>query len=613
MEKLKQIMTGAASFLLPLAALAGEGVEVNHLGTDNTLVRVTGEGKYLILPIQENIDDAKINVIVDNEIVKTFYARLAKSKTDYTVPFDLTPYEGKNVELMIETPQGRSSVREAKGDACWKGLSVSDTFDTSNREKYRPAYHHTPLYGWMNDPNGMFYKDGKWHLYYQHNPYGSKWQNMTWGHSVSTDLVSWEHLPLAIEPDGLGAIFSGSCAIDRENTAGYGENAVVAMYTSAAKSQIQSLAGSKDGGLTFEKYSGNPVLPLESEARDPNMFWNPETKEWTLILAHALDHEMLIFTSPDLKTWTLQSAFGKGLGAQEGVWECPDLFELNVPGSKKSKWALICNINPGGPFGGSAAQYFIGDFDGKTFRADTDRNGNVPTKWMDYGKDHYATVSWSDAPDNRRVVIGWMSNWEYAAEVPTNQFRSANTLPRELKLFKGTDGDLYLASAPASELLGLRGTAIAESGKASLGKTDLNFTIPADTEGLFEITASFDAGKKSKVELTLSNKVGEKVIMTYDAATRTMAFDRTGAGLSDFSQSFTAVKVAPTRENNGKIELRIFVDRSSIELFGNDGQFVMTNLVFPTSPYLNLSIAAPEGSARLNNLKIYGIKSQSSK
>ena len=206
-----------------------------------------------------------------------------------------------------------------------------------------------------------------------------------------------------------------------------------------------------------------------------------------------------------------------------------------------------------------------------------------------------------------------MSNWEYAAEVPTNQFRSANTLPRELKLFKGTDGDLYLASAPASELLGLRGTAIAESGKASLGKTDLNFTIPADTEGLCEITASFDAGKKSKVELTLSNKVGEKVIMTYDAATRTMAFDRTGAGLSDFSQSFPAVTVAPTRENNGKIELRIFVDRSSIELFGNDGQFVMTNLVFPTSPYLNLSIAAPEGSARLNNLKIYGIKSQSSK
>ena len=613
MEKLKQIMTGAVSFLLPLAALAGEGVEVNHLGTDNTLVRVTGEGKYLILPIQENIDDSKINVIVDNEIVKTFYARLAKSRTDYTVPFDLTPYEGKSVELMIETPQGRSSVREAKGDACWKGLSLSDTFDTSNREKYRPAYHHTPLYGWMNDPNGMFYKDGKWHLYYQHNPYGSKWQNMTWGHSASTDLVNWEHLPLAIEPDGLGAIFSGSCAIDRENSAGYGENAVVAMYTSAAKSQIQSLAGSKDGGLTFEKYSGNPVLPLESEARDPNMFWNPETKEWTLILAHALDHEMLIFTSSDLKTWTQQSAFGKGMGAQDGVWECPDLFELNVPGSKKSKWVLICNINPGGPFGGSAAQYFIGDFDGKTFRADTDRNGNVPTKWMDYGKDHYATVSWSDAPDNRRVVIGWMSNWEYAAEVPTQQFRSANTLPREMKLFKGADGDLYLASAPASELLGLRGAAIAESGKANLGKTDLNFTIPADTEGLCEITASFDAEKKSKVELTLSNKEGEKVIMTYDAATRTIAFDRTGAGLSDFSQSFPAVTAAPTRESNGKIELRIFVDRSSIELFGNDGQFVMTNLVFPTSPYLNLSIAAPEGSARLNSLKIYGIKSQSSK
>lgn len=238
MRKSSLIISAAIAAVLP--AMAGEGVEVNHLGTDNTLVRVAGEGKYLILPIQENIDDAKINVIVDNEIVKTFYARLAKSKTDYTMPFDLTPYKGKRVELLVETPQGRENVREAKGDICWKNMTVSDSFDVANREKYRPAYHHTPLYGWMNDPNGMFYKDGKWHLYYQHNPYGSKWQNMTWGHSVSSDLVNWEHLPLAIEPDGLGSIFSGSCAIDTEGTAGYGPGAVVAMYTSAGRSQVQS-------------------------------------------------------------------------------------------------------------------------------------------------------------------------------------------------------------------------------------------------------------------------------------------------------------------------------------------------------------------------------------
>ncbi|MDE6465228.1 MAG: DUF4980 domain-containing protein, partial [Duncaniella sp.] len=329
----------------PLTSVAADGVEVNHLGVSNTLVRVTGEGKYLILPVQENVDDAKINVIVDGKIAETIYVKLALTKTDYTVPYDLTPYKGHNVVFDVVIPQGRGSVREAKGDVCWRGMTLADTFDTTNREKYRPAFHHTPLYGWMNDPNGMFHKDGKWHLYYQYNPYGSKWQNMTWGHSVSTDLLHWEHKPEAIKPNGLGAVFSGSCVVDKENTAGFGKDAVVALYTSAATSQIQSLASSADGGTTFDIYPGNPVITLESEARDPKVFWNNETKEWNLSLAHALDHEMLFFTSPDLKNWTLSGNFGKGLGAQDGVWECPDLFELPVEGTGEKKWVLICNIN----------------------------------------------------------------------------------------------------------------------------------------------------------------------------------------------------------------------------------------------------------------------------
>lgn len=606
---MKFILGASMAIMVPFSVQGGTGVKVEHLGVDNTLVRITGDGKYLILPIQDTVDDSKIQVIVDNQVVKTFYARLAKSKTDLTVPFDLTPYKGKKVVLDIITPQGRSSVREASGDVCWKGLEVTDEYDTTNTEKkYRPSFHHTPEWGWMNDPNGMFYKDGQWHLYYQRNPYGSKWQNMTWGHSVSDDLVTWSALPDAIEPDGLGAIFSGSSALDPRNTAGFGEDAVLAMYTSAGKSQIQSLAVSHDNGLTFEKYDGNPTLTLESEARDPNMFWNDKTGEWNLILAHALDHEMLIFTSPDMKEWTLASSFGKGLGAQEGVWECPDLFELQVPGSNQTKWVLICNINPGGPFGGSAAQYFIGDFDGKTFKVDKDKNGNVPTKWMDYGKDHYATVSWSDAPDNRRVVIGWMSNWEYAAEVPTLQYRSANTLPREMKLFKGADGELYLASAPVKELLKLRGAEVAKASNVNLQSAPETFELPAETEGLCEIKANFEAGKNAKVGFTLSNKEGEKVDMIYNATDRTMSFDRTAAGVSDFSASFPAVTIAPTREKDGKIELRIFVDRSSIEVFGNDGKFVMTNLVFPGSPYLKLSVSATEGNARLTNLEVYSLK-----
>ncbi|MDE6341621.1 MAG: DUF4980 domain-containing protein, partial [Muribaculaceae bacterium] len=363
MTDIRRFMAGLMALgiisISPLAMQAADNLEINHLGVTNTLVRVTGDGQYIMLPVQESVDDARVNVLVNGKLADTFYVRLAKSKTDYLVPFDLSPYKGKNVILDIVTPQGRGSVREAKGDACWKSIALTDEIPSADKEtKYRPLFHHTPFYGWMNDPNGMFYKDGVWHLYYQYNPYGSKWQNMTWAHSTSTDLVNWKHEPIAIRPDGLGSIFSGSSVIDHDNTAGFGKDAVVALFTSAGTNQMQSMAHSEDGGMTFEVYPGNPVITLESEARDPNMFWNAETGEWNLVLAHALDHEMLFFTSPDLKTWTLQSAFGKGLGAQDGVWECPDLFELPVAGTNEKKWVLICNINPGGPFGGSAVQYF---------------------------------------------------------------------------------------------------------------------------------------------------------------------------------------------------------------------------------------------------------------
>ncbi len=590
------------------AASASDGVEVNHLGVNNTLVRVTGDSRYLLLPVQESTDDARINVLVDGNVAETIYVRLAKSKTDYTVPFDLTPYKGHDVMLDVVIPQSRGSVREAKDDACWRGIVLADTFDTANREKYRPAFHHTPRYGWMNDPNGMFYKDGRWHLYYQYNPYGSKWQNMTWGHSVSDDLVNWEHLPEAIRPNGLGSVFSGSCAVDHDNTAGFGSDAVIALYTSAGTSQMQSLASSTDDGLTFNIYPSNPVLTLESEARDPKVFWNDSTKEWNMILAHALDHEMLIFTSPDMKSWTLQSSFGKGLGAQGGVWECPDLFELPVAGTDEKKWVLLCNINPDGPFGGSGTQYFVGDFDGKTFKADTDAAGNVSTKWLDYGKDHYATVTWSDAPDGRRVALGWMSNWQYAADVPTMQFRSANTLPREMGLFRAPDGEVYASSAPSPELEALRGKLAAKVKKTNVGRKARSFALPSENGGICEILMDIEASKAKTVNIGLSNSQGEKVVMQYDPAA-TLSFDRTQSGITDFSEGFPAVTVTPTHEASGRIALRIFVDRSSMEVFGNDGEFVMTNLVFPRTPYTALSVSAEGGNAKVENLRIYSLKS----
>lgn len=587
---------------------ASDGVEVNHLGVNNTLVRITGDGKYLLLPVQESNDDARIDVLVDGKSGKTINVRLARNKVDYFVPFNLDPYRGHKVILSIMTTQSRSNLREAKDDACWKNLALTDTFDTSNSEKYRPVYHHTPQYGWMNDPNGMFYKDGVWHLYYQWNPYGSKWQNMTWGHSTSEDLVSWKHQPTAIEANGLGSVFSGSSVVDTENTAGFGKDAVISLYTSAGVSQVQSLAHSKDGGQTFEIYPANPVITLESEARDPNMFWDDTNRCWVLVLAHALDHEMLFFTSPDLREWTLRSAFGKGIGAQDGVWECPDLFRLKVDGTDEEKWVLVCNINPGGPFGGSATQYFVGDFDGKTFRADTDANGSIPTKWMDYGKDHYATVSWSDAPDNRRTLIGWMSNWQYAAEVPTMQYRSANTLPREAGLFKGADGQIYMSAAPSPELLTLRDRAVVSVRNKSVGRNSREFALPSSNTGVCEILLDLDCKKADSVDIKISNKAGEYVTLRYSSSDHTLSFDRRESGIVDFSQDFPAVTVAPTFDDGRKVSLRIFIDKSSMEVFGNNGKFVMTNLVFPTEPYTTLSVNANGGSARIENLKIYSIK-----
>ena len=604
----KVCMLLASAFLSTswMSAQTDRGIQIEHLGTNNTFVRVTGQSKYLLLPVQDAGEESQVHVVVDGKLERSIVVRLATSKVDYTVPLDLTPYQGKHVVLNVVTPQSRSTIREAKEDACWKDMRLSDTFSAENREKYRPAYHHTPLYGWMNDPNGMVYHDGVWHLCYQWNPFGSKWQNMTWGHSTSRDLIHWEPQEPTLLPDGLGTIFSGSSAIDEANSAGFGKNSIVTLFTSAANSQVQSLAYSNDGGYTYTTYPGNPVLTLESEARDPNMFWNEETKQWTLILAHALDHEMLIFTSPDLKSWTLQSSFGKGLGAQDGVWECPDLFELPVTGTQEKKWVLICNINPGGPFGGSATQYFTGSFDGKTFKVDTDASGNVPTKWLDYGKDHYATVSWSDTP-GRRTVIGWMSNWQYAAEVPTLQFRSANTLPREMGVFK-VDDQYYVSSKPSPELDALRGKITHNAKRIQVGKRAHTVSLPQENDGICEILMNVDAKRSKQLKMTLANKAQEKVTIIYDVEQETISFDRTQSGIVDFSQDFPAVTVTPTYENDGSVNLRLFIDRSSIELFEQEGRFVMTNLVFPTSPYTTLSFQAEEGSAKVNNLQIYSIK-----
>ncbi|MCH5218724.1 MAG: GH32 C-terminal domain-containing protein [Muribaculaceae bacterium] len=604
MRKSIFILTALAAAMTANAST--EGISVEHTGPTNTFVRVdTDKAPYLMIPIEENQDDALVTIIADGVAVGNFYVRFSREEVDFKVPFDLTPYRGKKLILDFQKP--RSVVlRKGEEPVGFEALELADSFSTDNVEKYRPAYHHTPLYGWMNDPNGMFYKDGLWHLYYQWNPYGSKWQNMTWGHSTSRDLVNWTPMPEAIRPNALGTVFSGSAAVDRTGSAGWGENAVVAMYTSAGHSQMQSIARSADNGYTFSIYEGNPVLVMETEARDPKISWNGETGEWNMVLAHALNHEILFFTSPDLKEWTRTDSIGN-VGATGGVWECPDLFPLTING--KQKWVLLVNINPGGPFGGSATQYFIGDFDGKTFTPDADANGEIPTKWMDFGKDLYATVTWSDAPQDRRVALGWMSNWQYADQVPTMQYRSANSLPRDLSLFEAPDGQLYLASAPSPELNDIRGRKYAGSGRFAVSKKGKTFSLPKTGGGICEITADIDASKGSAVAFTLSNAEGEKVTISYDASAHTLKFDRMHGTFTDISHHFPAVTGAPTFETDGHLSLRIFVDRSSIEVFADGGKSVMTNLTFPENPYTTLSVSG-DGKAAVSSLNVYEIKTK---
>lgn len=604
------LLVGVSAEALP----ADRCLKIEHLSPANKLVRISSGHKYLLLPIQESSNTSFVRLLANGRAEEKLNIRLAQSKVDYYVPLDLSAYADAEIALLIDLPSeqtGSSLLTPTtlhstdETTVMWDSLKISDTFDITNREKFRPRFHHTPPYGWMNDPNGMFYKDGVWHLYYQYNPYDSKWNNLSWGHATSTDLIHWTPQPKTLRPDELGLIFSGSGAVDKTGSAGFGKDAVVFLYTSAGATQQQSLGWSTDSGQTINVYPGNPVITLPSEARDPNMFWDEESGKWVLTLAHALDHEMLFFTSPDMKEWTLEGNFGKGIGCQDGVWECPDLFQLPVEGSKEKKWVLLCNINPGGPFGGSATQYFIGDFDGKKFVADTDASGNIPTRWMDFGKDHYATVSFSDAPSGRRTVIGWMSNWQYASEVPTLQFRSANTLPRDLSLFKGNDGLLYLASAPSPELLAMRGKTPYEQHNAKIGNGPISFSLPQENDGICEIVANINPRKATAITLTLSNADGEKTVMTYDPKNATFSVDRTESGLTSFSKDFPAVTVSPTFSKKRNCSLRIFIDRSSIEVFGDNGHFVQTNLVFPESPYTTLTVTSDDRNASLENLTIY--------
>lgn len=624
----KNISKAVCLMMMATATTAtfAQKMNISHNG-DTTIVKIENPTKYLLLPVQEEKDEAQVLLDTGSAADTWMDVRLAQNGTDYYVPFAL----GNNKTATVK-------ILGLKKDALALNLmKLSDTFDTTNTDYYRPSYHFTPLYGWMNDPNGMVYKDGEYHLYFQYNPYGSKWGNMHWGHAVSKDMIHWEHLNPAIARDTMGHIFSGSSVLDANNTAGYGKNAIIAIYTnnSANHDEVQCMAYSTDNGRTFTKYEGNPVLtPFDGlkDFRDPKVFWYAKNKSWYMIV--SADKEMRLYKSKNLKKWDYVSAFGEGYGQQPCQYECPDFFELPVNGDEKNKkWVMIMNINPGCMFGGSATEYFVGDFDGKQFTCLDDPH---EAKWLDFGKDHYATVTYSNTP-GRVLAMAWMSNWQYANITPFQQNRGANTLPRELKLYT-KDGKYYVSSNAAPETAKLR-KATRELGDMTVDN-DKNFAgIAANMESAFEIEADVTPDANGIAGIEISNNKRERSLIYIDMKEGRLVMDRTESGLTDFGKNavphdielawdksraaenqeparivnslnykndFALATWAPLNLCEGKTyHLDIFVDKSSIEIFVNGGRIAMTNLVFPVAPYENMKFYAKDGKAEFKNVKVH--------
>lgn len=480
------------------------------------------------------------------------------------------------------------------------------------KDAHRPQFHFTPAEKWMNDPNGLVYNQGVYHLFYQYYPEDIVWGPMHWGHAISKDMVTWENRPIALFPDEHGYIFSGSAVVDTDNSSGFGSldnPPLVAVFTyhdpegaQAGKDnfQTQGIAYSLDNGETWSKYEGNPVIENKGtrDFRDPKVFWNTKTDSWTMLLV-AGDH-LQIWQSPDLKDWEQVSVFGKDQGAHGGVWECPDLFPLKVEGTDLEKWVLLISINPGAPNGGSGTQYFIGDFDGRNFTSDQEK----PT-WIDWGADNYAGVTYNNAPNNERIFIGWMSNWAYAQETPTEKWRSAMTLPRKLGLHRINDR-FQLFSYPLKSVNKIRN---------SVAQVDISIDAQSDKSLNFDHFNSSEVQFKTSsraFRLDFQNSLGENFIMSLDVENQQFIVDRSRSGKVDFDGDFAKnVQSMPIPDMPVEdYEVRILMDWSSVEIFINKGQYVMTSQIFPNEFYRTLLISNPtDRELELKEFAISGIKS----
>lgn len=497
---------------------------------------------------------------------------------------------------------------------------------TARREQHRPQIHFSPPSQWMNDPNGMFYYEGEYHLFYQYYPDSNVWGPMHWGHAVSTDLAHWQDLPIALYPDSLGYIFSGSAVVDQHNTSGLGtkeQPPIVAIFTyhDAKREraghndfQYQGIAYSTDKGRTWTKYPGNPVIPNTQsirDFRDPKVIWHEASRQWVMVFA-AYDH-LKFWGSKNLLQWQHLSDFGKTWGSHAGVWECPDLFPMQVEGSGETQWALLCSINPGGPNGGSGTQYFIGQFDGEQFELDAAFAENLKKNkavWLDYGRDNYAGVTWSGLPDaQRRLFLGWMSNWDYAQVVPTTAWRSAMTLPRDLRLLATPNGH-RIASWPAPELLQLRTATHPLKSVLVDGRSEL--TLPAGVAAApteLELEWELPENGSGEFGIELSNSLGETYRIGYNIENQQFYSDRRNAGKKDFSEKFASgLHLAPRISKDKVLRMRLFLDAGSVEMFADNGATALTDIFFPNEDFQRITLYSEKGTVRLAGGNMYPLR-----
>lgn len=483
-------------------------------------------------------------------------------------------------------------------------------------EPHRPQYHFSPVSNWMNDPNGLVYHEGEYHLFYQYNPYGNTWGHMSWGHAVSRDLVHWQHLPVALKEENGIMIFSGSAVVDRNNSTGFGSPdnpPLVAIYTGHRENkkeirQDQRIAYSLDNGRTWTKYQGNPVIDEEmADFRDPKVIWHEETGKWVMVVALSKEQKVRFYSSSNLKEWELMSEFGPAGASENLLWECPELFELEVEGDPgKSRWVLQVDVNPGSVAGGSGGQYFIGEFDGTRFVQEAGSQNE--TNWVDYGRDFYAVQSFSNISesDGRRIWLAWMNNWDYAQKIPTYPWRSAMTIPREVSL-KKLDGEYRLIQEPVRELKKIRGEHIhLQDMTIDSGSTR---PLPDLAGKVYELKVEFETRKADRFGINLHSGTGEQTVIGYDVNTARLFVDRRISGQVVFDSSFASMEHAPVRLSDGKLALHIFVDRSSVEIFAGEGSSVITDRIFPGSDSNRLEVFSEGGPVTITRLDHWDLKS----